>query len=216
MKKIRLVFADDHSIVRNGLRSLFRSASDISIVGEAVDGEEALALAEGRKPDIIILDISMPKLNGIDATRLIREAHPDMKVLVLTVHEDEAYVYQLIRAGANGYILKNAEKNEILAAVRTVVTEGSFFSPGVSKLMIEKFIQRARTENESKAPANHLLTNREVEVLKLISQGMSNREIAEKLSLSLNTINTHRANIMQKLDIHETASLVRYAFEHGI
>ncbi|MFI5251263.1 MAG: response regulator [Bacteroidota bacterium] len=216
MKRIRLIFADDHSIVRNGLRTLFRSNKDFSIVGEAADGEEALELANKRNPDVAILDISMPKLNGVDTTRLIKQAHPNMKVLILTIHEDEAYVYQMIRAGANGYILKNSEKNEILAAVRAVFANETFFSPGISKLMIEKFIQRARTEVSEDGPPDLTLTSRELEVLQFISQGLTNREIADKLSLSLNTINTHRAKIMQKLDIHDTANLVRYALENGI
>ncbi|HLX12919.1 MAG TPA: response regulator transcription factor [Bacteroidota bacterium] len=215
MKKIRLIFADDHSVVRNGLRSLFKSSKDFSIVGEANDGEAAIAIASERNPDVVILDISMPKLNGIEATKLLKQRFPAMKVLILTIHEDEAYINQMIRAGANGYILKNAEKNEILAAVRTVVNEGSFFGPDVSKMMIDKFIQRARTDKEEKVPSDQILTKREIEVLGLISQGLSNRQIADKLSLSLNTINTHRANIMQRLDIHETATLVRYALQHG-
>jgi two-component system, NarL family, response regulator NreC len=216
MKRIRIIFADDHAIVRNGLRTLFRSSDEFSIVGEAADGESAVELASQRKPDVAILDISMPKLTGIEATRLIKQAHPDMKVLILTVHEDEAYVYQVIRAGANGYILKNAEKNEILTAVRTVYANETFFSPGISRLMIEKFISRARAEHGEDVGTGAVLTRREQEILQYISLGLTNREIADKLSLSLNTVNSHRANIMQKLNIHDTAHLVRYAIENGI
>jgi two-component system response regulator NreC len=216
MKRIRIIFADDHAIVRNGLRTLFRSSNEFSIVGEAADGQTAVELASEKKPDVAILDISMPNLSGIEATRIIKQKHPDIKVLILTVHEDEAYVYQVIRAGANGYILKNAEKNEILTAVRTVYANETFFSPGISRLMIEKFISRARAEHgEDVQPAQNL-SKREQEILRYISQGLTNREIADKLALSLNTVNTHRANIMQKLNIHDTANLVRYALEKGI
>jgi two-component system, NarL family, response regulator NreC len=216
MKRIRIIFADDHAIVRNGLRTLFRSSNEFSIVGEASDGVTAVELASEKKPDVAILDISMPNLSGIEATRMIKQNHPDMKVLILTVHEDEAYVYQVIRAGANGYILKNAEKNEILTAVRTVYANETFFSPGISRLMIDKFISRARAEHQEDAQHPSNLSKREQEVLRYISRGLTNREIADKLSLSLNTINTHRANIMQKLNIHDTANLVRYALEKGI
>lgn len=216
MKKLRILFADDHSIVRNGLRALFRSTPEFSIVGEATDGETAVELAEKRRPDVAILDISMPKINGIEATRIIKEKHPNIKVLVLTIHEDEAYAAQIIRAGGNGYILKNAEKNEILAAVRAVANGEQFFSPGISRLMIEKFIQRVREEESEPRPQNFPLTKREKEILQHIAHGLTSREIAEKLFLSLSTVNTHRANLMQKLDIHDTAGLVRYAIQSGL
>ncbi len=217
MKKIRILFADDHSIVRNGLRALFRSVPEFSVVGEAEDGETAVQLVAARKPHVAILDISMPKLNGIEATRIIKQNHPGTKVLILTIHEDEAYVQQIIRAGANGYIVKNAEKNEILAAVRSVAQGDPFFSPGISRLMIEKFIQRARGEENIQQPWTTIpLTKRETEILQHIAQGLTSREIAEKLFLSLSTVNTHRANLMQKLDIHDTAGLVRYAIQSGM
>src|ERR1041385_677655 len=215
MKKIKILFADDHSIVRNGLRALFRSISGFSVVGEAPDGETAVQLASLRKPDIAILDISMPKLNGIETTQIIKQRHPEIKVLILTIHEDEAYVYEIIRAGANGYIVKNAKKKKIIAAVRAVVSGEPFFSPGISKLMIEKFIQRARQETVHRSHSSGPLTKREREILEHIAQGLTSKEISEKLFLSLSTVNTHRANLMQKLDIHDTATLVRYAIQSG-
>ncbi|TAK66364.1 MAG: response regulator transcription factor [Bacteroidetes bacterium] len=216
MKKIKIIFADDHAVVRNGLRALFKITSEFLVVGEAVDGESAIHLAETRKPQVAILDISMPNLNGIEATKLIKKNHPYMKVLILTIHEDEAYVFQMMTAGADGYILKNAEKNEILTAVRTVASGELYFSSGVTKFMVQKVITQQTTEHRRPAYSLSPLTKREIEVLSYITQGLSNKEIAEKLILSISTINTHRSNLMQKLDIHDTAGLVRYAIHTGI
>lgn len=216
-KKTKILFADDHSIVRNGLRSLFRGIPDFSIVGEASDGEAALRLILLKKPDVAILDISMPKLTGIEVTTLLKQKLPEVKVLILTIHEDEEYVYQIIRAGANGYMLKNAEKKEILSAVRAVAAGEPFFSPGISRLIIEKFIKRAKDHDRQLDNHNkHGLSKRELEILCLIAQGMTSREVAEKLFLSVSTVNTHRANLMQKLNIHDTQGLVRYAIQHKL
>jgi two-component system response regulator DegU len=146
MKKIRIVFADDHDIVRRGLRALFTSAKEFMVVGEATDGMAALDLIAKKKPDVAVLDISMPRMNGFEATKIIKERFPSVKILILTVHEDEAYVYQLLRAGANGYVLKNAEKNDILSGVRAVMADEAFFSPGVSNMMIKKFVEQSRAE----------------------------------------------------------------------
>jgi DNA-binding NarL/FixJ family response regulator len=214
MKKIKLLIADDHAIVRDGLRTLFQRTPEFSIVGEASDGDAAVRIAALKKPDVAILDISMPKLNGIEATRLIKQRDGNVKILILTIHEDEEYVYQIIRAGANGYMLKNAEKKEILSAVRAVMHEEPFFSPGISRLIVEKFIKQAK--EESVPSLKQGLTAREKQVLQMIAEGLTSREVADKLFLSLNTVNTHRANLMQKLDIHETAGLVRYALQHGV
>ncbi|MBI3110047.1 MAG: response regulator transcription factor [Ignavibacteriales bacterium] len=216
MKKIKILIADDHSIVRSGLRTLIRGSREFSVVGEAADGEAAVRLASLKKPDVAILDISMPKLSGIEATRLIKQNHPEIKVLVLTIHEDEEYVYQIIRAGANGYMVKNAQKREILSAIRSIVNEEPFFSPGISRLIIEKFIKQSKKQDDIRPRQRHLLSNREQEVLELIAHGLTSREIAAKLFLSVTTVNTHRANLMQKLAIHDMAGLVRYALEQGM
>ncbi|HEY6193272.1 MAG TPA: response regulator transcription factor [Bacteroidota bacterium] len=215
MNKIKVLFADDHGVVRSGLRALFRSSPEFTVVGAARDGEQAVRLAAKTRPDIVLLDISMPKINGIEATRIIKRDNPESRILILTIHEDEDYLYEIIRAGANGYVLKSAEKREIFAAVHAVAAGESFFSPGMSKLILDGFIKKAKAEKPQRETAGDRLTAREAEVLRHIAQGLSGPKIAEKLFLSVNTVNTHRNNLMQKLNIHDTAALVRYAFENG-
>lgn len=215
MKRIRILLADDHSVVRSGLRSLFRTTHEFSVVGEASDGEEAVKQAVRLKPDVVIIDISMPKMGGIEATRLIKQKCPDTGVLILTIHSNEEYVYEMMKAGANGYVLKDAEKQQIFSAVKAVAMSQPFFSPDISKVIIEKFVQQPASQPVEPA-TNDKLTKREHEILQLIAQGLTSREIANKLFLSPSTINTHRANLMQKLDIHDTASLVRFAMKTGL
>ncbi len=220
MNKIRVLIADDHDVVRSGLRMLLRSSPDFSVIAEAADGEEAVRLAEKHTPDVAILDISMPKLSGIEATRMIRELVPDAKIIILTVHEDEEYVYQILQAGASGYLLKNAGKKEIFDAIHSVISGDRFFSPGISKLIINGFIKRANEQAQPEEPvaqdSRQVLTKRETEILGYIAQGLTSRQIADTLCLSFRTVNTHRANLMQKLNIHDTASLVRHAITLGL
>jgi len=216
MKKIKILIADDHAIVRNGLRALFLGTPEFSIVGEAADGETAVQLASAHKPDVAILDISMPKLNGIEATRIIKKEHPEIKIVILTIHDDEAYAYQIVRAGANGYILKNAERKEILTGVRAVAAGERFFSPSISQDVIDKFLKRAEQETAGPSTAGGPLTKREQEVLQCIAQGLTPKEISEKLSLSIRTVNTYRANLVEKLGIDDTAAFVRYAIQSGL
>lgn len=223
MKKARILIADDHSVVRSGVRALLKSSPTYRVVGEAADGSEVVSLAKRCRPDVVIMDISMPGVNGFQATRVLRREVPGAKIVILTVHEDEEYVYQMLKAGASGYVLKSAGKKEIFAAIDSAMSGDRFFSPGVSRLIIEGFIHREDNEqNKQKKPDNPhppagmpQLTKREVEVLQYIAQGYTNRKIAEQLYLSIRTINTHRTNLMQKLDLHDTARLVRYAIEHG-
>jgi DNA-binding NarL/FixJ family response regulator len=220
MKKTRILIADDHDVVRSGLRMLLRSSPDFSIVAEAADGEEAVRLVEKHKPDIAILDISMPKVDGIEATKMIRKNSPDVKIIILTVHEDEEYVYEILKAGASGYLLKNVGKKEIFEAVRSAMTGERFFSPGISRMIIDGFVKRAneqvQPEDKNHQSGKQQLTKREIEILQYIAQGYTSRQIADTLCLSFRTINTHRANLMQKLDIHETAGLVRHAINAGL
>lgn len=220
MSKVRILIADDHDVVRSGLRALLRISPEFSIVGEAVDGEEAVSLSEKTKPDVVIMDVSMPNLDGIAATRLIKERMPEVKVIILTVHEDEEYAYQILRAGASGYVLKNAGKKDIFKAIESAMSGERFFSPGISKIIVESFIKRANeqpgVEKKPASSSDMQLTKRETEILKYIALGHTNRQIADTLFLSFRTVNTHRANIMQKLKIHETAGLVRYAMGIGL
>ncbi|HUI09048.1 MAG TPA: response regulator transcription factor [Bacteroidota bacterium] len=215
MKKIRILIADDHSVVREGLRALLGRVEDFDVIAEAADGEEAVRLVREKKPDVAMLDISMPAVNGIEATRQIRRSNPDTKILIFTMYENEEYVYQMVAAGANGYVLKDAGKHDLIAAVRAIQYGGRFFSPGVSRLIIDEFIRRSR-EASPAPPARSELTTRESEILQYIASGLTNAEIARKLFLSVRTVNTHRTNLMHKLDVHNTAGLVRYALENGL
>jgi len=216
MKKIKILIADDHSVVREGLRAVLGGVADFDVVAESSDGEEAVRITGEKKPDVVILDISMPKVNGIEAARRIRKQHPGTKVLIFTIHENEEYVYQMVASGANGYILKDSGKNDIIAAIRAIHSGGRFFSPGVSKLIIDEFARRSRGGRVRQTPGTSGLTHRESEILQYIASGLTNAEIAQKLFLSVRTVHTHRTNLMQKLDVHNAAGLVRYAMDNGI
>jgi two-component system, NarL family, response regulator LiaR len=219
MKRARILIADDHDVVRSGLKLLLRSSGEYAIIGEAADGEEAIRLVEKLRPDVVFLDIAMPKLDGIEAAKVIKRDYPETKVLILTVHEGEEYAIRVLRAGASGYLLKNASKKEIFEAVRTVVSGGRFFSPRISNLIVNGFVKR--TDEPQPGSAKHAqpqqqLTKRETQILQFIARGYTSRQIAGELCLSFRTVNTHRANLMQKLDIHDTAGLVRHAISIGI
>jgi len=216
MKKIKILFADDHAIVRDGLRLLFKSDPQFSIIGEAPNGEEALELIAKHKPDVALLDISMPKLNGIEATKIIKEKYPNTRVLILTIHENEEYIQQMILAGADGYVVKNAEKREIFDGVRAVANHETFFSPSVSKVLLEGLIKRTRKNETIDSDIYNKLTKREIEILRLIAEGLTSKEISQKLFISISTVNSHRTNMMKKIDKHDTASLVRYAIQQNL
>jgi DNA-binding NarL/FixJ family response regulator len=213
MEKIRIMFADDHAIVRDGLRSLFKSDPQFVIVGEASDGAEAVKLIDKHKPDVAVLDISMPNVNGVEATRIIKKDYPGTKILILTIHETEEYMQEMILAGADGYVLKNAEKKEIFDAVRTVAAGSTFFSQNVSKILLDGLVKRTRNREPFPNDGENRLTNREIEILRLIAEGLTSKQIADKLFLSVTTVNSHRTNIMKKLNIHETVGLVKYAIQ---
>jgi len=216
MKTTKILIVDDHEVVRDGLKNILTSLDNISIAGEAGNGEDAVKMYASLKPDLVIMDISMPGMNGIEATRVIKEKDPDARILILTMHDNQEYLNQIIRSGAKGFILKNTDKEELLEAVRTVSSGENFFSKDISKLIIDNYIRTAKDTEKNDGYKEVPLTKREIEILKLIASGYSNQEIANILYISYNTVDTHRKNIMHKLSIKNTAGLVRYAIEKGL
>lgn len=212
MSRIRVLLADDHTIVRKGLRSLLDAEPDIAVVGEAADGHEAVAQAQALAPDVVLMDITMPGLNGLQATRQIRQSQPGVKIVVLTVHANSEYVHQILNAGAAGYLVKQAAVAELMAAIHTVVAGGTFLSAALSPAAVEAY--RRQAEAMDAPPAR--LTEREREVLQLITAGCTNREIAGRLSVTVKTVEAHRAHLMEKLGARSTAELTKVALRHGL
>ena len=215
MDKTRVLLAEDHTIVRKGLRSLLDKETGIEVVGEAEDGREAIVKAEELHPDVVVVDIAMPGLNGLEATRQIKKRFPDMKILILTMHANEEYILQSLKAGASGYLVKKSAPAELISAINAVHKGNSFLSPSISRTVIDEYIRRSKEISEGEEGFEQL-TVREREVLQLIAEGRKTREIAELLYISIKTVETHRAHIMNKLDIHSTAELTRYAIRKGI
>jgi DNA-binding NarL/FixJ family response regulator len=220
---IRILLADDHDILRDGLRALFEAVDGVEIVGEARTGREAVEQAERLEPDVILMDISMPELDGVEACRRIRVQCPDCRVLFLTMHEAEEYLLRSVRAGASGYVIKRTASGELLAAVRAVAQGEMFLSPGVANALAGG--RNGRAKDAASAPRQNgattddryaTLTGREREILQLVGEGYSNQEIADLLILSVKTVQSHRAAVMQKLDLRDVTHLVRYAVRKGI
>jgi len=209
---IRVLLAEDHTIVRKGLRSLLDDEAGIEIVGEAEDGQQTMELVQHLLPDVVLMDITMPVLNGLEATRQIKKLFPQVKVLVLTVHSTEEYIFQVLRAGASGYVVKQAAVSELVQAIRTVYHGDSFLSPSISRQAIEEYGRQA----EAMEDKHDRLTDREREVLQLIAEGRTNREIASRLHVTVKTVEAHRAHLMDKLGLHSTADLTKYALRKGI
>jgi DNA-binding NarL/FixJ family response regulator len=214
MRKTRVLLAEDHTIVRKGLRSLLETQAGIEVIGEAEDGREAVVQVEQQRPDIVLMDITMPGLNGLEATRQIKKRFPEVKVLILTVHSDEEYIRQILRAGASGYLVKQAAPHELISAIEAIQRGESYLSPSVSKKVVQEYVQHATGSAEEDSCER--LTDREREVLQLIAEGNSTRDIAELLHTSVKTAETHRARLMGKLDIHSTAELTQYAIRKGV
>ena len=212
--KYRIVIAEDHTILREGLRSLLSSSPDFEVVGEAEDGREAIRCVEKLKPDLILTDLSMPRMNGMEAIREIKRQSPKTKILVLTVHKTEEYILATLKAGADGYLLKDSTHSELVMAVRNVMSGKHYISPGVSEKVIEGYLEgkktlKLRTSWET-------LTQREREILKLIAEGYRNKEIADDLCISVKTVEKHRANLMEKLNLHNVQALTAFAIEKGL
>jgi DNA-binding NarL/FixJ family response regulator len=212
--KVNIVLADDHTILREGLRALLTSDSNFEIVGEARDGREAVRCVEKLLPDLLLMDLSMPRMSGMDAIREIKRRYPDTKIIALTVHKTEEYLLTTLQAGADGYVLKDATHDELIMAIKNVMGGKSYLSPGVSEKVIEGYLEGKG--NSLSVSSWETLSPREREVLKLIAEGYKNKEIAEDLCISLKTVEKHRANLMKKLDLHNAAALTVYAVERGL
>jgi two-component system, NarL family, response regulator NreC len=212
--KVRIVLGDDHTLVRHGLRKILEEQKDWTVVAEASDGREAVRQALSLQPDVVVLDIGMPLLNGIEATRQIARRFPSINILILSMHAEEAYITQAMKAGARGYLLKDSADTELIRAVIAVAAGKSFFSPAVARVMLDDYV-RHLTE-KGIVDRFESLSEREREIFQLIAEAHSNKEIADLLSVSPATVETHRAHILQKLDVHNTAELVLYAVRRGI
>jgi DNA-binding NarL/FixJ family response regulator len=210
--KLRIVLADDHAIVREGLRALIDRQTDMEVVGEAADGRAAIEVTERLLPDVVVMDLSMPVLNGTRAAKELMHRNPTLKILALTVHEERSYLRELLEAGASGYLLKRAAPEELVHAIRRVA-EGGVYVDG--QLMPDVLDRSFRTLGKEGRPESRALTPREEEVMRLIARGYSNKEIAGQLSVSVKTVETHKARATEKLDIHNRAGIVRYAMQQG-
>ena len=214
MNKITVVVAEDHTIVRKGICSLLDAKSGIEVVGEAEDGWEAIKQVEALQPDVVLMDITMPHLNGLEATRQIKKLFPHIKVLALTMYTNEEYVSQALQAGASGYVVKQAAPAELISAIQAVYRGDSFLSPSVSKTVIDEYLKHTGSTPDGDHYGK--LTDREREVLQLLAEGCSAREIADRLQVSIKTVGVHRTNLMDKLGIHTVPDLVKYALRKGI
>lgn len=214
MKSIRILLADDHTIVRKGLRMLLESHEGFRVVAEAADGREAVALAEQHQPDVVVLDLAMPVLNGIEAARQICGSGAQAAIVFLSMHADEGYVLKALKSGAKGYLLKDSAEQDLVHAVEAVSEGKAFFSPAISKMLVEDYVRQMQAQKVE--DSYDLLTTREREILQLLAEGRSNKDVATFLNLSLHTVETHRGHIMQKLNLHSGAEMILYAIRKGV
>jgi two-component system, NarL family, response regulator NreC len=214
MAHLRVLLADDHTIMRQGLRLLLERQPDITVVGEASDGRQCVELAEAENPDVVIMDVGMPNLNGIEAARQIVAKRPHVAVAILSMHSDESYIIRALKAGARAYLLKDSAESDLIAAIKAISEGKSFFSPAISHILVEDYMREL--ERKGAEDSYELLTAREREILQMLAEGKSNKEVANILNLSLYTVETHRTHILQKLNLHTVPELILYAVRKGI
>jgi two-component system, NarL family, response regulator NreC len=214
VRQIRILLADDHNVMRGGLRVLLERQPGFKVVGEASDGRQAVEQAEATKPDIIVLDIAMPNLSGIEAAQRISTQLPHTRIIILSMHSDESYVLRALKAGAKGYLLKDSAENDLIEAIKSVDEGKAFFSPEISNIMVEDYVREMKRRGAE--DSYELLTPREREILQMLVEGKSNKHIATVLDLSLYTVETHRRNLQDKLNLHSFAELILYAVRKGI
>jgi len=214
MNPIRIMLADDHTVIRKGLRALLERQDGFTVVAEAADGREAVETAASLGPDVAVMDIGMPNLNGIEAARRITERRPETAVVILSMHADESYVLRALKSGARGYLLKDSPEEDLINAIRAVHQGKAFFSPEISKMLAEDYMRQMRQRGVE--DSYELLTPREREILQMLGEGKSNKDVAAKLNLSLHTVETHRGNILEKLNLHGMAEMILYAVRKGI
>ncbi len=214
MKPIRILLADDHNVLREGMRLMLERQPGLAVVAEAADGRETLDLVAEHSPDVVVMDIAMPGMNGIEATRRIIEKHPSIGIVILSMHDDESYVIRSLKAGARAYLLKDALKADLIAAIHAVAEGKSFFSPKISRILQEEYTEAL--ERKGSEDTYELLTSREREILQLVAEGKTNKEIAAILNVSLYTVDTHRTHILRKLNLHSVPEVILYAVRKGI
>ncbi len=214
MQSIRILLADDHAIMRDGLRAMLERQPDMAVVAEAADGREAVRLAEEHEPDVVVMDIGMPSMNGIEATRRIVSTSPRCAVVILSMHQDEGYVLRALKAGARGYLLKDSLRADVIEAIRSVARGRSFLTRKIGRLLQEEYVREL--ESRGLEDSYDLLTDREREILQLVAEGRTNKEVASTLNVSVTTVETHRTHILQKLGLHSVPELILYAVRKGI
>jgi two-component system, NarL family, response regulator NreC len=214
MKKVRILLADDHTVMRAGLRALLERQPNLEVVGEAGDGRQTVELASSHVPDVVVMDIAMPNLNGVEATRRMVSKQPTISVVILSMYSDESYVMRALEAGARAYLLKDSAVTDLIRAIEAVSQGKSFFSPKISRILAEEYVHALKQKGV--ADSYELLTTREREILQLLAEGKTNKEVATLLNISVYTAETHRGNILQKLNLHSSAELVLYAVRKGI
>ncbi len=214
MNKLRVLLADDHIVMRSGLRALLERQANLEVVGECENGRETVELAASLRPDVVVMDVGMPLLNGIEATKAIVSKHPTTAVVILSMHADESYVMRALKAGARGYLLKDSAAADLISAIQAISKGKSFFSPKVSHILAEDYIRVLKQKGA--VDSYDLLTDREREILQLLAEGKANKEVATSLNISPYTVETHRGHILQKLNLHNPAELVLYAIRKGV